>query len=77
MNELSKRSTVYLDPKLHQALRLKSVETSRSMSRIINDALKEVLAEDVEDLTAFDARADEPLVGYEQMVKKLKKDGRI
>ena len=77
MNELSKRSTVYLDPKLHQALRLKSVETSRSMSRIINDALKEVLAEDVEDLTAFDERADEPLVGYEQMVKKLKKDGRI
>ena len=77
MNALSKRSTIYLDPELHQALRLKSVETSRSMSRIINDALKEVLAEDVEDLAAFDERADEPLVSYEQMVKKLKKDGRI
>lgn len=77
MNALSKRSTIYLDPELHQALRLKSVETSRSMSRIINDALKEVLSEDVEDLLSFDERADEPLVGYEQMVKKLKKDGRI
>lgn len=77
MTTLSKRSTVYLDPVLHQALRLKSVETSRSMSDIINEALKEALAEDAEDLAAFDERADEPLIGYEQMIKRLKRNGRI
>ena len=77
MTTLSKRSTIYLDPALHQALRLKSIETSRSMSEIINDVLKEALAEDAEDLAAFDERADEPLISYEQMVKRLKKDGRI
>ncbi len=77
MTTLSKRSTIYLDPALHQALRLKSIETSRSMSEIINDVLKEALAEDAEDLAVFDERADEPLISYEQMVKKLKKDGRI
>ncbi|MGM0656802.1 MAG: CopG family transcriptional regulator [Thermodesulfobacteriota bacterium] len=77
MKTASKRSTVYLDPALHQALRIKSIETSCSMSEIINDALKEALAEDAEDLAAFDERADEPLVSYEQMVKRLKKDGRI
>ena len=77
MATLSKRSTIYLDPVLHQALRLKSIETSRSMSEIINDVLKEALAEDAEDLAAFDERADEPLISYEQMVKRLKKDGRI
>ncbi len=77
MTTLSKRSTIYLDPALHQALRLKSLETSRSMSEIINDALKEALAEDAEDLAAFDKRADESLISYEQMVKRLKKDGRI
>ena len=74
---LSKRSTVYLDPDLHKALRIKSVETSRSMSDIINEIVKEALAEDAEDLSAFDQRADEPLVSYEEMVKRLKKDGRI
>lgn len=74
MTPLSKRSTIYLDPVIHQALRLKSVETSRSMSDIINEALKEALAEDAEDLAAFDERADEPLIGYEQMVKRLKDD---
>jgi hypothetical protein len=77
MATLSKRSTIYLDPVLHQALRIKSVETSRSMSDLINEMVKEALAEDADDLSAFDERANEPLVSYEEMVKRLKKDGRI
>jgi len=77
MTTLSKRSTIYLDPEIHQALRVKALETSRSMSEIINEAVKEALAEDAEDLAAFDERADEPLISYEHMVKRLKKDGRI
>ena len=74
---LSKRSTIYLDPDLHQALRIKALETSRSMSKIINEAVRETLAEDADDLAVFEERADEPLISYEQMVKRLKKDGRI
>lgn len=77
MKSLSKRSTVYLDPSLHQALRIKSVETSRSMSELINDSLREAFSEDLEDLAAFDERADESLVSYEEIIKRLKKDGRI
>jgi hypothetical protein len=72
-----KRSTVYLDPVLHRALKLKALETSRSMSEIINEALKESLAEDAEDLGAFDERSEEPLISYEQMVKRLRADGRL
>ncbi len=77
MATLSKRSTIYFDPSLHQALRIKSVETSRSMSDLINEIIKEALAEDAEDLSIFDERANEPLMSYEKMVKRLKKDGRI
>ena len=77
MSTLSKRSTIYLDPVLHQALKIKSLETSRSMSDIINDAVKEALAEDAEDLAVFDKRQDEPLISYEDMVKRLKKNGKI
>ena len=62
---------------MHRALRLKSLETSRSMSEIINEILKESLSEDAEDLAAFDERADEPLISYERMIKRLKKDGRL
>ena len=73
----TKRATIYFDPDLHKALRLKSVETSRSVSELVNEAVKEALAEDAEDLAAFDQRADEPLISYDEMVKRLKKDGRI
>ena len=77
MTALSKRSTIYLEPALHQALRHKALETSRSMSEIINEAVREALAEDAEDLAIFEERLNEPLVSYEQMVKRLKKDGCI
>jgi len=73
----AKRSTVYLDPVLHKALKLKAVETSRSISDLVNEAVREALAEDAEDLAAFDERADEPLISYDEMVKRLKADGRI
>ena len=77
MATLTKRATVYFDPIIHRALRMKSAETSRSVSDIVNDAVKEALAQDAEDLTAFEERAAEPLVTYEEMVKRLKADGRI
>jgi len=73
----AKRATVYLDPVLHKALKLKAVETSRSVSDLVNAAVREALAEDAEDLLAFDERAGEPLISYDEMVKRLKKDGRI
>mgnify|MGYP001081939193 CR=1 FL=1 len=73
----TKRTTIYLDPDLHKALRLKSAETSRSVSDLINEAVREALSEDAEDLAAFEERAAEPLISYEEMIKNLKKDGRI
>jgi plasmid stability protein len=77
MNTETKRATIYLDPALHKALRIKAAETSRSMSEIVNEAIKLALAEDAEDLAAFEARTNEPLVSFETMLKELKKDGRI
>ena len=73
----TKRTTIYFDPDLHKALRLKAVETSRTVSEFVNEAVKEVLSEDAEDLLAFDERADEPLISYDEMIKRLKRDGRI
>ena len=77
MATAAKRATIYLDPNLHKALRLKAVETSRSVSDLVNDAVREALVEDADDLAAFKERAREPLISYEEMVKKLKKNGRI
>jgi plasmid stability protein len=77
MNVQAKRATIYFDPDLHKALRLKAAETSRSITDLVNEAVRQALAEDAEDLSVFAARTAEPLVSYEEMVKKLKNDGRI
>jgi hypothetical protein len=77
MSTLTKRATVYLDPALHKALRLQSVETSRSVSELVNDAVRDELAEDARDLAMFDSRGKEPTVDFEDFVKGLKLDGTI
>ncbi len=73
----TKRATVYFDPDLHKALRLKAVETNQSVSELVNEAVKEALAEDAEDMAAFVDRSEEPVIRYEEMVTRLRKDGRI
>ncbi len=77
MANQTKRATIYLDPELHKALKLKAAETSRSISDLVNNAVRETLAEDAEDILAFEERAGEPLISYDEMVKRLKRDGRI
>ena len=77
MSSLTKRATVYLDPKMHRALRIKSAETFQSMSGLINKAIQQALAEDAEDLAAFEERAKEPLIAFEAFLKELKRNGRI
>jgi len=73
----AKRATIYFDPDLHKALKLKSVETSRSITDLVNEAVREALSEDAEDIIAFEKRQGEPLISYDQMVKKLKRNGSI
>ncbi len=75
MSTLTKRATVYFDPALHKALRLQSVETSQSVSELINNAVRDELAEDLGDLAAFNERENEPAVLFEDFVKGLKRDG--
>jgi len=77
MSNPHKRATVYFDPELHRALRLKSVETDQSLSNLVNEAVKLALAEDAEDLAAFEERATEPDLPFESMVKDLKRRGKI
>lgn len=77
MKSSSKRATVYFDPKLFRAIQVKAFETESSVSAIVSEAIKTYLGEDAEDLAAIDERANEPGVSFEQVVKKLKRDGKI
>jgi nitrate reductase assembly molybdenum cofactor insertion protein NarJ len=77
MNTSTKRATVYFDPAIHRALRLKAAETDRSLSELVNEAVKFSLAEDAEDLATFEERASEPNLPFEKVVRELKKRGKI
>ncbi len=72
-----KRATVYIRPDIHQAIKLKAAVTDQSISDIVNDALIATLSEDEEDLAAFEERANEPLMTYEELLARLKADGKI
>ncbi|MCC7139816.1 MAG: CopG family transcriptional regulator [Planctomycetes bacterium] len=73
----TKRATVYIDSKLHRALRLKSAETDQTISDLVNDAIREALAEDADDLAAIEARKREPRRSFESFVTDLRRRGRL
>ena len=77
MNPQQKRATVYFDAQLHRALRLKAAETDRSLSDLVNEAVRLSLAEDAEDLAAYKQRASEPDLVFEDVVAELKRSGKI
>jgi hypothetical protein len=77
MDSSSKRVTVYIKPEFHRALKVKAAETEYSVSDLVNSAVKQALLEDAVDLEAFARRSGEPLLGFEDLVKKLKKDGKL
>ena len=73
----SRRATVYLDPELHRALRIKAAETDRSISDLVNSAVRQTLTEDAEDLATFRARAKEPNLDFELVLKDLRRRGKL
>lgn len=77
MKAMQKRATVYFDPQLHRALRVKAAETDESISDLINAAVRQSLAEDAEDLAAFEERAKEPSLAFEAVLKDLRKRGKL
>ena len=71
------RSTIYFEPDLHRVLRLKAAHTRRSLSHLVNEAVRRAFQEDRDDLAAFDERVNESLISYEELLKDLRKHGKI
>ncbi len=77
MKTTTKRSTIYFDPDLYKALKIKAVQHDKSLSELINQAIRWSLAEDAEDLTAFEQRKNEPNLDFEKVLKDLRSRGKI
>ena len=77
MSGTTKRATIYLDSELHRVLKLKAAQTDYSISELVNEAVRESLAEDADDLAVFEERAHEPSLTFEAVVKDLRRRGRL
>jgi hypothetical protein len=77
MDTARKRATICFDQKLHRALRRKAAQTDSSVSKLVNDAVRVALAEDAEDLAAFEERRGEPDLDFETVVAEMKRLGRL
>jgi hypothetical protein len=77
MSTLSKRSTVYFDPDIHQALKLKAASSQSSLSELVDEAVRLLMHEDQEDLAAIADRVSEPNMSYESLLNDLKQYGKI
>ncbi|WP_439101367.1 CopG family transcriptional regulator [Congregibacter sp.] len=77
MSDLSKRSTIYFEPSIHQALKVKAAATQHSISELVDEAIRLLMSEDQEDLAAFSDREDEKEISYEALLNDLKKHGKI
>jgi hypothetical protein len=75
--QLSKRSTVYFKPEIHQPLRMKAASSHTSVSEVVNEAARITLREDQEDLCAFEQRTGEPVLSYEELLKDLELNGKL
>jgi hypothetical protein len=77
MDTAAKRATIYFEPEIHKAIRLKAADTHRTLSDIVNEAVRAALREDQEDLAAFEDRVAEPTISYEALLKYLKANGKL
>ncbi|PCJ47873.1 MAG: CopG family transcriptional regulator [Gammaproteobacteria bacterium] len=77
MSNLSKRSTVYFEPAIHQALKIRAASSRNSISEIVDEAVRVLMLEDHEDLQAFSERINEPELTYGELLADLKKHGKI
>ena len=77
MNEASKRATIYFEAEIHHALKIKAASTNRSVSDVVNEAVRVALREDQEDLSAFSQRIAEPTISYEALLEDLKLHGKL
>ncbi len=77
MDTAAIRATIYFEPDIHKAIRLKAADTHRTLSDIVNEAVRAALREDQEDLAAFEDRVAEPIISYEALLKDLKANGKL
>lgn len=71
------RTTIYFQPKVYRALKIKAVASDRSLSELVNAAVRAALREDGLDLEAFERRRTQPSRPFGRVLEDLRRDGLL
>ena len=71
------RTTITLNDKIYKALRIRAAESGETISAVVEDAVKEQVLEDLDDLQTVKKRENEPAIDFKTFVKELKADGLL
>jgi hypothetical protein len=74
---MNSKATLYLDQKLLKAAKIKAAHTEKTLSYLVNEALRQSLQEDAADYSAFNKRAKESARSLESVLKDMKRDGHL
>lgn len=70
-------TTVYLDPRIARAIKMKAAASGKSVSDFANEGLAALLREDERDLRIFRERKNQPTRDYDEVVREMKRDGLL
>jgi len=70
-------TTVYLDPRIARAAKVKAALTGRSLSDLTNEGLAQLLSRDERHLRLAKERRKGKTRPYEEFVKELRRDGLL
>ncbi len=70
-------TTVYLDPKIARAMKVKAALTGKSLSDLANEAFKRILRDDDRILRLVKSRRKQVSRPYEEFIAELRADGLI
>lgn len=78
MSQTARRATtLYLNPKIAKAAKIKAAITGKSLSTLANEGLALILREDEQLIRLARARSRQPARDYEEFIKELRRDGLI
>ncbi|HUC96044.1 MAG TPA: hypothetical protein VMR16_00040 [Candidatus Saccharimonadales bacterium] len=71
------RTTITINDKLFRALKMRAIEADESVSKLVEDAVKYQILEDLEDIEDAKARENEPSYSFDNLVATLKTEGLL
>lgn len=71
------RTTITFNDTIFRALRMRAIDADETVSKLVEDAVKYQILEDLEDIEDAKVRESEPSYSFNDLVSKFKAEGLL